>query len=93
MGHYLSAITDSWAVFLSVSLCGYFLPTGHKSRKIIGWQVYEEENSALAGELLRDLCHREGIQPEQLILHSDNGSPMKGSTMLATLTARCHAFV
>ena len=55
------------------------------SRKIVGWQVYEEENSALAGELLRDLCRREGIQAEQLILHSDNGSPMKGSTMLATL--------
>jgi transposase InsO family protein len=55
------------------------------SRKIVGWQVYEEENSTLAGELLRDLCLREGIQSEQLILHSDNGSPMKGSTMLATL--------
>jgi len=55
------------------------------SRKIVGWQVYEEENSTLAGELLRDLCRREGIQAEQLILHSDNGSPMKGSTMLATL--------
>jgi transposase InsO family protein len=55
------------------------------SRKIVGWQVYEEESSALAGELLRDLCHREGIQPKQLILHSDNGSPMKGATMLATL--------
>ncbi|MEQ1766478.1 MAG: IS3 family transposase, partial [Methylotenera sp.] len=55
------------------------------SRKIVGWQVYEEESSALAGELLRDLCHCEGIQPNQLILHSDNGSPMKGATMLATL--------
>lgn len=55
------------------------------SRKIVGWQVYAEESSALAGELLRDLCHREGIQSNQLILHSDNGSPMKGSTMLATL--------
>ena len=55
------------------------------SRKIVGWQVYEEENSALAAELLHDLCDREGIQSEQLILHSDNGSPMKGSTMLATL--------
>ena len=55
------------------------------SRKIVGWQVYEEENSTLAGELLRDLCLREGIQSEQLNLHSDNGSPMKGSTMLATL--------
>jgi putative transposase len=55
------------------------------SRKIVGWQVYEEESSALAGDLLRDLCQREGIQPNQLILHSDNGSPMKGATMLATL--------
>jgi len=55
------------------------------SRKIVGWQVFEEESSALAGELLRDLCHREGIQPKQLVLHSDNGSPMKGATMLATL--------
>jgi hypothetical protein len=36
------------------------------SRKIVGWQVYEEENSALAGDLLRDLCYREGIQSEQL---------------------------
>jgi putative transposase len=41
--------------------------------------------AAPVGELLRDLCHREGIQPKQLILHSDNGSPMKGATMLATL--------
>jgi len=55
------------------------------SRKIVGWQVYEEESSALAGEVLRDLCRREGIQSKQLILHSDNGSPMKGATMLATL--------
>jgi transposase InsO family protein len=55
------------------------------SRKIVGWQVYEEESSTLAGDVLRDLCQREGIQPNQLILHSDNGSPMKGATMLATL--------
>lgn len=55
------------------------------SRKIVGWQVYEEESSALAGEVLHDLCRREKIQPNQLVLHSDNGSPMKGSTMLACL--------
>lgn len=57
------------------------------SRKIVGWQVYEEESSALASELLRDLCHRAGVQPHQVILHSDNGGPMKGATMLATLQA------
>jgi len=57
------------------------------SRKIVGWQVYAEESSALASELLRDLCQREGVPPNQVILHSDNGGPMKGATMLATLQA------
>lgn len=37
------------------------------------------------GELMRDICRREGIAPGQVVLHSDNGSPMKGATMLATL--------
>lgn len=55
------------------------------SRKIVGWQVYEGESSALAAELKRDICIREGIERNQVILHSDNGSPMKGATMLATL--------
>lgn len=55
------------------------------SRKIVGWQVYDQENSALASEVLRDLGHREGIQPNQVVLHSDNGGPMKGATLLATL--------
>jgi putative transposase len=55
------------------------------SRKIVGWQIYETEASALAADLLRDICHNERIEPQQIILHSDNGSPMKGATMLATL--------
>lgn len=55
------------------------------SRKIVGWQVHEAENSAFASELLRDICLREGVLKNQVILHSDNGSPMKGATMLATL--------
>ena len=55
------------------------------SRKVVGWQIYDTESSELAGEVLRDICAREHIAPNQLILHSDNGSPMKGATMLATL--------
>ena len=55
------------------------------SRQIVGWQVFEAESSHYASELLRDIYGREGLQPGQVILHSDNGSPMKGSTMLATL--------
>jgi putative transposase len=57
------------------------------SRKIIGWQVYVEESSALASEVLREICRCEAVAPAQVILHSDNGSPMKGATMLATLQA------
>ena len=55
------------------------------SRQIVGWQVFEEESSLSASELLQDLYRCEGLQPNQVILHSDNGSPMKGATMLATL--------
>jgi transposase InsO family protein len=57
------------------------------SRKIVGWQVYDVESSDLASEVMRDICVRENIAPNQVVLHSDNGSPMKGATMLATLQA------
>jgi transposase InsO family protein len=57
------------------------------SRKIVGWQVYTEESSALAGDLMRDICRRENLSPNQVVLHSDNGGPMKGAMMLATLQA------
>ena len=55
------------------------------SRKVVGWQIYDEESSDLAAELMRDICRRESIQPAQVVLHSDNGSSMKGATMLSTL--------
>ena len=57
------------------------------SRKIVGWQIYDSESSDLASEVMRDICQRENIAPDQVVLHSDNGSPMKGATMLATLQA------
>lgn len=55
------------------------------SRKIVGWQVYQNESSAQAADLMTDICFQENIEPHQVTLHSDNGSPMKGATMLATL--------
>ena len=55
------------------------------SRKVVGWQVYDAESSELASAVMRDICERENIAPTQVVLHSDNGSPMKGATMLATL--------
>ena len=59
------------------------------SRKIVGWEIWEEESAELASRLIRKAYMAEGIglnpQRKPLILHSDNGSPMKGSTMLETL--------
>lgn len=55
------------------------------SRKIVGWRVDEVESMDHAAELIRRICWTEGIEPGTVHLHSDNGGPMKGSTMLATL--------
>jgi transposase InsO family protein len=55
------------------------------SRKIVGWEIHENESADHASLLIRKACLAEGIQREELVLHSDNGSPMKGATMLATL--------
>jgi len=48
-------------------------------------QVFNEESMELSAELFTRTCFVHGVQPHGLILHSDNGGPMKGSTMLVTL--------
>jgi len=55
------------------------------SRKIVGWEVYTTENSENAAGLFYKTYLREEIAGEELIVHSDNGGPMKGATMLVTL--------
>ena len=55
------------------------------SRKIVGWEVHDEESSELASQLVRKAYLREDIAGMPLILHSDNGSPMKGSSLVETL--------
>lgn len=55
------------------------------SRKIMGARVHEEESSELAAELFKEICDREQIDPQGIVLHSDNGGPMKGSTMKVTM--------
>jgi transposase InsO family protein len=57
------------------------------SRKIVAWEIHEAEASDLAARLIRKACLAEGITTQPLVLHSDNGSPMKGASMLETL--RC----
>ena len=55
------------------------------SRKIVGWAVHEEESMELSSQLIDETATRLGCERNQLVLHSDNGGPMKGATMLATL--------
>lgn len=55
------------------------------SRKIVGWAIHENESSVFAAALMTQSCLDENIRPNQLVLHSDNGAPMKGLTMRATL--------
>lgn len=38
-----------------------------------------------AATLITKVCLRHGVRQNELVLHADNGSPMKGATMLATL--------
>jgi putative transposase len=54
------------------------------SRKIVGAVVHEAESNELAAQLTEQACLKENARPG-LVLHSDNGSPMKSATMLATL--------
>jgi len=55
------------------------------SRKIVGWEVHERESGDLAAELIRKAVLAEGCVLAPLVLHADNGSPMKAATMKATL--------
>ena len=80
----------SWDItYLTTTVTGQFyylyLFVDIFSRKIVGWQVYPEESSAHAADVIQDICHQENIAEGQVTLHSDNGGPMKGATMLATL--------
>ncbi|WP_095976931.1 IS3 family transposase [Melittangium boletus] len=55
------------------------------SRRIMGWRIHLEESARRAALLIRQVCHRQGVEPSGLILHADNGGPMKGSALVKTL--------
>jgi transposase InsO family protein len=80
----------SWDItFLAASIRGVFyrlyLVEDIFSRKIVGWEVHENESADHASVLIRKACLAEGVHHDGLVLHADNGGPMKGATMLATL--------
>lgn len=80
----------SWDItYLASTVAGMFfrlyLVMDIFSRKIVGWEVHHNESAEHASLLIEKACLTESVTREQLVLHSDNGSPMKGATMLATL--------
>lgn len=62
-----------------------YMPMDVFSRDIVHWEVHESESAELAASMIETACVKEGISRAQITLHSDNGSSMKGATMLATL--------
>ena len=78
----------SWDItYLKTGVSGIFLYAylviDVWSRKIVGWSVECEESEQLAIGLFRSLVRR--LKLIGVRLHSDNGNPMKGATMLMTL--------
>lgn len=55
------------------------------SRCVVGWMVMERESALLAEEFIAETCQQEGIAPQQLTLHADNGSSMTSKTVAQLL--------
>lgn len=55
------------------------------SRKIVGYEVHDKECGELAAQLVQRCMLREQCFNQPLVLHSDNGAPMKAQTMRAKL--------
>jgi len=80
----------SWDItYLKTSVKGLFfylyMIVDVWSRKVIAAQVFAEESMDHSAMLLAHACTIHDVRSEELVLHSDNGGPMKGATMLATL--------
>lgn len=51
------------------------------SRYVVGWMVALQEAAHLAEELFLETCSKQNIQPGQLTVHADRGSPMKSKSL------------
>ncbi len=81
----------SWDItYMATSIRGSFfylyLIMDIYSRKIVGWEIHDIQLADLASELLEKTRLSEGLTPDHsVVLHSDNGGPMKGAAMVATM--------
>ena len=92
--HTASAPNEVWCwdiTWLATTVTGRFfklyLILDLFSRKIVGHEVWEEENSEHSKELLRRTALAENLAAKTtpLVLHGDNGSPLKAGTVVALM--------
>ena len=55
------------------------------SRKIVAWTIDVAESDKIAERLIKRACKGEGIDAEQLVLHSDRGAQMTSTTIAELL--------
>jgi putative transposase len=55
------------------------------SRKIVAWTIDTIESDKVAKRLITTACKREGINADQLLLHSDRGAQMTSTTIAELL--------
>jgi len=55
------------------------------SRMIVGWEIHEEELAIHAQNLIKKAVYKHGVFKKPLVLHSDNGSPMKAQNFQVLL--------
>ncbi|MBB5199873.1 putative transposase [Glaciimonas immobilis] len=90
--HHATAPNQVWSwdiTFLPAQTKGQFyklyLIEDIFSRYPVGWEVHEEETGELAAELLQRSVTGQRCSMTPLVLHSDNGAPMKSYTLKAKM--------
>jgi transposase InsO family protein len=92
--HVATAARQLWCwdmTFLPASVIGHwfylYLILDVYSRKIVGFEVHDSDDADHAAHLLKRTALAEGIHamPTKPVLHGDNGSTLKATTVLAML--------
>jgi transposase InsO family protein len=90
--HIATAPRQVWCwdmTFLPAAVLGrwFYLILDLYSRKIVGWEAHESDSSDYAVDLLRRTALAEGLHAlaHKPVLHGDNGSTLKATTVLAML--------
>jgi putative transposase len=55
------------------------------SRYVVGWMIAHRELASLAKRLIEQSCEKQGIQQDQLIIHSDRGPSMTSKSVALLL--------